>query len=117
MAIVDLPDGRGLDLSLYGSPHGLPLVFQHGTPGSLTQFGALRRAAQAHPAMGLRPGRDRRAELCLAGHADLMVPFAHGQWLADHIPGVSARLLDREGHLSIALGRLDTMLDELRRAA
>jgi len=47
------------------------------------------------------------------GSADLMVPFAHGQWLASRIPGVAAHLEDGEGHLSIAIGALDRMLDEL----
>lgn len=47
------------------------------------------------------------------GSADLMVPFAHGQWLASHVPGVAAHLDDGQGHLSIAVGALDPMLDEL----
>jgi pimeloyl-ACP methyl ester carboxylesterase len=47
------------------------------------------------------------------GSEDLMVPFAHGQWLAEHIPGVTAHLRQGEGHLSIAVGMLDEMLDEL----
>jgi pimeloyl-ACP methyl ester carboxylesterase len=47
------------------------------------------------------------------GSADLMVPFAHGQWLASRIPGVAAHLESDEGHLSIAIGALDRMLDEL----
>jgi pimeloyl-ACP methyl ester carboxylesterase len=47
------------------------------------------------------------------GDVDLMVPFAHGEWLAAHVPAVSAHLLTGEGHLSIGLGALDAMLDEL----
>jgi pimeloyl-ACP methyl ester carboxylesterase len=51
------------------------------------------------------------------GSADLMVPFAHGQWLASRLPAASAHLEDGEGHLSIGLGKLDIMLDELVKAA
>ena len=51
------------------------------------------------------------------GSADLMVPFAHGQWLASRLPAASAHLEAGEGHLSIGLGKLDTMLDELVKAA
>lgn len=47
------------------------------------------------------------------GNEDLMVPFAHGQWLAEQIPGVTAHLEQGEGHLSIGIGALDRMLDEL----
>ncbi|MCW2932311.1 MAG: hypothetical protein JWM19_3273 [Actinomycetia bacterium] len=47
------------------------------------------------------------------GSADLMVPFAHGQWLSSHVPGAFAHLEDGEGHLSIGIGALDRMLDEL----
>ena len=47
------------------------------------------------------------------GSADLMVPFAHGQWLASRLPAAAAHLEDGEGHLSVGLGKLDTMLDEL----
>jgi len=51
------------------------------------------------------------------GSADLMVPFAHGQWLASRLPAASAHLEEGEGHLSIGLGKLDTMLEELVKAA
>jgi len=47
------------------------------------------------------------------GSEDLMVPFAHGQWLAAHVPGATAHLERGEGHLSIAMGALDQMLAEL----
>jgi pimeloyl-ACP methyl ester carboxylesterase len=47
------------------------------------------------------------------GSADLMVPFAHGEWLASRLPGASVHLERGEGHLSIGIGALDRMLDEL----
>jgi pimeloyl-ACP methyl ester carboxylesterase len=47
------------------------------------------------------------------GSDDLMVPFAHGRWLAGRIPDVTAHLEQGEGHLSIGIGALDRMLDEL----
>ncbi|HYN74813.1 MAG TPA: alpha/beta hydrolase [Candidatus Limnocylindria bacterium] len=47
------------------------------------------------------------------GQQDLMVPFAHGQWLVAQIPGVHGHLLPDEGHLSIGAGMLDDVLDEL----
>jgi pimeloyl-ACP methyl ester carboxylesterase len=47
------------------------------------------------------------------GSADLMVPFAHGQWLAAQLPRASAHLEQGEGHLSVGLGAIDRMLDEL----
>ncbi|MGN6413019.1 alpha/beta fold hydrolase [Flexivirga sp.] len=48
------------------------------------------------------------------GSADLMVPFAHGQWLAANVPDATAHLLEGEGHLSIGMGAMPQMLDELR---
>ena len=50
------------------------------------------------------------------GKADLMVPFSHGQWLASHLPAARAHLEEGEGHLSIGLGALERMLDELTAA-
>jgi pimeloyl-ACP methyl ester carboxylesterase len=51
------------------------------------------------------------------GADDLMVPYAHGEWLAGHVPTVAAHLLDGEGHLSIGVGAVERMLDELVAAA
>ena len=41
------------------------------------------------------------------GSEDLMVPFAHGQWLAKHIPTADVKLIQGEGHLSIGTRALD----------
>jgi hypothetical protein len=42
-----------------------------------------------------------------------MVPFAHGEWLVRHVPGATAHLEAGEGHLSIGIGSIDRMLDEM----
>jgi pimeloyl-ACP methyl ester carboxylesterase len=47
------------------------------------------------------------------GTEDLMVPCTHGKWLADHIPGVTAHLEQGQGHLSLAVGTIGPILDEL----
>jgi pimeloyl-ACP methyl ester carboxylesterase len=40
------------------------------------------------------------------GRQDLMVPAAHGEWLAEHVPGVEAHLSAEDGHLSIEQARI-----------
>jgi pimeloyl-ACP methyl ester carboxylesterase len=42
----------------------------------------------------------------LHGAQDRFVPIAHGEWLAERIPGVDARLSAEDGHLTIQLGRI-----------
>jgi pimeloyl-ACP methyl ester carboxylesterase len=44
--------------------------------------------------------------LLLHGRQDTEIPFGHGQWLATHIPGVEAWLLDNDGHMTIAERRI-----------
>lgn len=46
------------------------------------------------------------------GTADMMVPFAHARWLADHIPGARAHFEEGQGHLSL-LAQLPRILDDL----
>jgi pimeloyl-ACP methyl ester carboxylesterase len=51
------------------------------------------------------------------GSEDLMVPFAHGQWLAAHVSGAEVHLLQGEGHVSIKVEGPDGILANLLRLA
>ena len=50
------------------------------------------------------------------GRQDRFVPNDHGVWLADNIPGASARLTGEHGHLSLVFS-YDRVLDDLIGAA
>jgi pimeloyl-ACP methyl ester carboxylesterase len=39
--------------------------------------------------------------MVMHGRQDKFVPVSHGEWLAAHIPGVEARILDHDGHLTL----------------
>ena len=69
--------------------------------------------------MTLPDGRDidilaREAPAAIwQGDQDLMVPYAHGRWLAANIPGARAHLVPSEGHLSLTVTGIDRILDDL----
>jgi pimeloyl-ACP methyl ester carboxylesterase len=48
------------------------------------------------------------------GH-DKMVPFVHGQWLAEHCGSACPHLFPEHGHLTLAVDSIGAILDELRR--
>ena len=49
------------------------------------------------------------------GSEDKMCPYAHGVWIAKHLPQDKLRnhFMQGEGHISIFLGQMDNMVDEL----
>lgn len=51
--------------------------------------------------------------LLLQGTDDLMVPPAHGRWLAERIPGVEAEISETEGHLTLLANRVPYVHDWL----
>ena len=61
--------------------------------------------AHASP-WGFEPSAIRMPVLLMHGRQDQFVPFGHGQWLAARIPGVDARLLDHDGHLTLETNRI-----------
>jgi pimeloyl-ACP methyl ester carboxylesterase len=50
------------------------------------------------------------------GRHDLMVPITHGEWLAAHVPGARAHLRPEHGHLSLPVGAIGEILDDLLEA-
>jgi pimeloyl-ACP methyl ester carboxylesterase len=55
----------------------------------------------------------RRPVAVWQGGQDRMVPFAHGQWLAAHIPTARVHLYPDEGHLSLGVASLDRIVADL----
>jgi pimeloyl-ACP methyl ester carboxylesterase len=59
----------------------------------------------------------RRPVRIWQGELDQLVTVAHGQWLADRIPGATFHLARGHGHLSLALEHREAILDDLLEAA
>ncbi|KAH8600850.1 hypothetical protein B0O99DRAFT_589729 [Bisporella sp. PMI_857] len=67
---------------------------------------------------GFELGEIKVPVLLYQGSEDKMVPCAHGEWLAQNIPHEKLRKhLDGggQGHISIFLGQIESMVDELLR--
>jgi pimeloyl-ACP methyl ester carboxylesterase len=50
------------------------------------------------------------------GAQDLMVPFAHGDWLAKHVAGAKHEYRPEHGHLSLAIAAFDQIVEDLAAA-
>jgi pimeloyl-ACP methyl ester carboxylesterase len=62
---------------------------------------------------GFELGAIERPVAVWQGGEDRMVPMAHGEWLAEHIPGAQKHLYPDEGHLSLGVSALDRVVDNL----
>jgi pimeloyl-ACP methyl ester carboxylesterase len=47
------------------------------------------------------------------GRHDRFVPFQHGQWLAEHVPGAEAELSETDGHLTFLVDKVGEIHDWL----
>jgi pimeloyl-ACP methyl ester carboxylesterase len=57
-------------------------------------------------AWGFDPADISVPVMVMHGRQDKFVPVGHGEWLAAHIPGVEARILDDDGHLTLLEHRI-----------
>jgi pimeloyl-ACP methyl ester carboxylesterase len=44
--------------------------------------------------------------MVMHGRQDKFVPVGHGEWLAAHVPGADARILDNDGHVTLLQNRI-----------
>jgi pimeloyl-ACP methyl ester carboxylesterase len=57
-------------------------------------------------AWGFEPAGISVPVMIMHGRQDKFVPVGHGEWLAAHIPGADARILDHDGHLTLLEHRI-----------
>jgi pimeloyl-ACP methyl ester carboxylesterase len=62
---------------------------------------------------GFDPMAIRTPVLVMQGREDRFVPYAHGEWLAAHLPSAEPRLYDTDGHLSLHANHGDELYDWL----
>lgn len=90
---------------------GIRRALEHGFDGWVDDDLAFTRPWGLDVTAITRPVRIWQGEL------DQLVTVAHGQWLADRIPGATFHLAKGHGHLSLALEHRDAILDDLLEAA
>jgi pimeloyl-ACP methyl ester carboxylesterase len=114
--------GRSLTVYDAGDPDGRPLLFHHGTPASGVPFDgeldenlleSMRRSVSRNVdawvdddlaftrPWGFELESIRVPTLVVQGRQDLMVLWAHGQWLAGNLPSAEAWLREDQGHLTL----------------
>jgi pimeloyl-ACP methyl ester carboxylesterase len=94
---------------------GLRAALSHGIAG--WRDDDLAFAADWGFSLGWKPAKDGEREpapvAIWQGDQDMMVPYAHGEWLAANITGARAHLLPGEGHLTLTVTSRDRILDDL----
>ena len=109
-ALGDLPD---VDKAVLSGPLGdflaenIREAFRNGIWGLFDENTALSRD------WGFDLSQIKAPVAVWQGAKDRMVPFAHGQWLANNVPNAQAHLLPDQGHLSLVFGYFDKVLDNL----